>query len=74
MKVTIEYCVMWNYQPKAASLAEAINKRFNITPELIQSTGGAFEVAADGKVIFSKKATGRFPENSEIIAALELLV
>jgi selT/selW/selH-like putative selenoprotein len=32
---------------------------------------GRFEVFADDKKIYSKKATGRFPEYSEIKAALE---
>jgi selenoprotein W-related protein len=34
--------------------------------ELIPSSGGVFEVTLDGKLIFSKKETGRFPENEEI--------
>jgi selT/selW/selH-like putative selenoprotein len=29
--------------------------------------GGVFEVVLDGKLIFSKKALGRFPENAEIL-------
>jgi selT/selW/selH-like putative selenoprotein len=31
---------------------------------------GVFDVAVDGKVIFSKHATGRFPDNDEIIGPL----
>jgi selT/selW/selH-like putative selenoprotein len=38
--------------------------------ELIPSGGGVFEVVADGKLIHSKKATRRFPERGEIVAAL----
>jgi len=34
--------------------------------ELIKSGGGVFEIVRDGKLIFSKKAMGRFPEHSEI--------
>lgn len=34
---------------------------------------GAFEVLADGELVFSKLATGRFPERGEIVAALERL-
>jgi selenoprotein W-related protein len=37
---------------------------------LIPSGGGVFEVVADGELIHSKKATGRFPEPGEIVAAL----
>jgi selenoprotein W-related protein len=38
-----------------------------IEAKLIKGSGGQFEVALDGKLIFSKKALGRFPENSEIL-------
>ena len=33
---------------------------------LIPSTGGRFEVSIDGKQVFSKLQTGRFPEYQEI--------
>ena len=35
-------------------------------PRLIEGAGGVFEVTVDGKLIYSKKATGRFPEHDEI--------
>ena len=38
--------------------------------EMIASGGGVFEVVADGRLIHSKKRTGRFPEPGEIVAAL----
>ena len=38
---------------------------------LIQGSGGVFEVMQDGKLIFSKKQQGRFPQESEIIEALK---
>jgi selT/selW/selH-like putative selenoprotein len=37
---------------------------------LIPGYGGIFEVVADGELIFSKKASRRFPERGEIVAAL----
>ena len=39
--------------------------------ELIQSSGGAFEITVDGNKIFSKLDLGRFPEHTEIIAQLK---
>ena len=33
---------------------------------LIPSDGGRFEVSIDGKLVFSKLKTGRFPEYQEI--------
>jgi len=33
---------------------------------LVPSDGGRFEVTIDGKLVFSKLKTGRFPEYAEI--------
>jgi selT/selW/selH-like putative selenoprotein len=42
----------------------------NVEVSLIPSRGGVFEVVADGELIHSKKATRRFPDRGEIVAAL----
>jgi len=34
--------------------------------ELVESSGGAFEVFRDGRLLFSKKQLGRFPTDEEI--------
>jgi selenoprotein W-related protein len=36
--------------------------------ELVKGVAGVFEVTVDGKLVFSKKQLGRFPEDSEIDA------
>jgi len=38
--------------------------------ELIAGSGGIFEVVADGRLVFSKKQKGRFPEGGEIVRLL----
>lgn len=38
--------------------------------ELVKSSGGVFEISADGKLVFSKKATGRFPTDDEVRATV----
>jgi len=48
-------------------LAAEIKKARGIDATLVKGSGGQFEVALDGKLIFSKKALGRFPENGEIL-------
>jgi selT/selW/selH-like putative selenoprotein len=35
--------------------------------DLVKGSGGVFELALDGAPIYSKKATGRFPELSEVL-------
>jgi selenoprotein W-related protein len=34
---------------------------------LVPSKGGCFELKVDGKLIYSKLETGRFPDESEIV-------
>jgi selenoprotein W-related protein len=34
--------------------------------ELVEGSGGVFEVSVDGRLIHSKKESGRFPEYQEI--------
>ena len=36
--------------------------------ELIESSGGVFEITRDGQLLFSKKKLGRFPYDTEIDA------
>lgn len=58
---------------QAVGLAERLLGQFKTkiaSLEIIPSSGGVFEVWRDGEKIFSKKATGRFPEWEEIWEAL----
>jgi len=47
-------------------LAGGIEKEFGVKSKLIEGSGGIFDVKVNGKLIYSKRATGRFPENDEI--------
>ena len=38
--------------------------------QLIEGGGGIFDVVADGKLIYSKDDTGRFPEHNEVLEPL----
>jgi selenoprotein W-related protein len=51
-------------------LAAAIQRAHGIEPELIEGSGGVFDVTVDGKLIYSKFQTGRFPEDDEILQQL----
>ena len=37
---------------------------------LIKGAGGAFEITIDSKLVFSKKALGRFPNDAEVDSML----
>jgi len=68
--IIVEFCMQWNYAPKAASFAEELFNHFfrDIQKlELIPSSGGAFEVTVNGEKIYSKLETGVFPDTDEMI-------
>lgn len=52
-------------------MAAAIKESYAVEPELIPGGGGIFDVAADGKLVFSKHELGRFPEPDEVLKLLE---
>jgi selenoprotein W-related protein len=41
--------------------------------QLVQSSGGVFEVTVNGEVVFSKKASGRHAKPGEVLQAVERL-
>jgi selenoprotein W-related protein len=41
-----------------------------VNAKLVKGSGGIFDVVVDGKKVFSKYETGRFPEPGEIVRAL----
>jgi selT/selW/selH-like putative selenoprotein len=53
--------------PRASSLQAAIKKRFGFDAKLVGGHGGIFEVTLEGKVIYDKFKTFRFPEEQEVL-------
>lgn len=45
-----------------------IRKERGVEATLVRGSGGEFEVTVDGKLVFSKRAEGRFPEAEEVLA------
>jgi selT/selW/selH-like putative selenoprotein len=50
-----------------------LSRELGIDAEIVKGSKGVFDVAVDGKLIFSKYAAGRFPDEAEIVDALRLL-
>lgn len=48
-------------------MAELIKEEIGVEPDLIKGGGGIFDVVVDGKMIYSKHKSGRFPEPYEVI-------
>ena len=74
MKLSIEYCNAWNYLPRAARMATELLEKYGTDIQsltLIPSVGGVYEVEKDGKLIYSKKKTGEFPELKDVTSILD---
>lgn len=47
-------------------MRDLFQSRANAQVALVKSSGGVFEITVDGELTYSKKSTGRFPEDSEL--------
>jgi selenoprotein W-related protein len=67
--VVITYCTQCRWLMRAGWCAQELLVTFEdelggVT--LIPGTGGVFDVTVDGKLVWSRKAEGRFPELKEL--------
>jgi selT/selW/selH-like putative selenoprotein len=46
-----------------------LEQKYGAEVELVPGVGGVFEITVDGKLRFSKKQTGRFPSDDEVVEA-----
>jgi selenoprotein W-related protein len=68
-RIEIEYCTQCRWLLRAAWLAQELLTTFEeelggVT--LVPGTGGVFEVRHEEKLLWSRKAEGRFPEAKEL--------
>jgi len=52
-------------------LQAAIKNRYGITATLKEGVGGIFEVAINGKTVYSNQTTYRFPTDEEIFEKID---
>lgn len=48
-------------------MAAELKEAFQTSSTLIPGGGGIFEITVDGKVVYSKAETGRFPKPGEAV-------
>lgn len=68
-RVTIRYCTRCNWLLRAGWIAQELLQTFGEELgeiALIPGTGGIYEIAVDGRVIWERKADGGFPGPREI--------
>nr|MBF0222705.1 Rdx family protein [Desulfobulbaceae bacterium] len=51
-------------------MGDHLKKQLGAQVTLIAGSDGIFDVEVNGKVIFSKKKIGRFPESNEIVSLI----
>lgn len=68
-QVVVTYCPLANYTPVARRLAGSLQREFAgeaVEVELVPASGGVYEVSVNGRLVFSKRATYRLPDDDEI--------
>ena len=74
MEIKLEFCVVWNYTPRAVSTVEDILEKYGQEVEsidLIPTSGGKFEFYLNGELLYSKIETDRHTEDGEILGLIE---
>ena len=69
MIIHIEYCVKWNYGPefdRVSNEIKLVDNSIEVIGNLKPPRSGAFEIAVDNEIVFSKFNSRRFPDNKEI--------
>ncbi|MCA8938619.1 MAG: Rdx family protein [Planctomycetes bacterium] len=60
--------------PKASSLEAKILGKIDADVELIAGKGGIFDVHADGKLVYSKRAqNNEFPDEERLVGELQAM-
>ena len=52
-------------------MAAELREGLGVEAELVGGGGGIFDVTVDGKLVYSKHETGRFPDPGEVLAAIQ---
>lgn len=68
-KIEIHYCNMCRWLLRSAWMAQELLTTFDqeiAELSLRPGTGGVFEVRVNGKLVWSRKEAGRFPEITEL--------
>ena len=69
MKIHIEFCEKWNYQPDFDRVSKQIKQIMpsaQVEGNAKPPRNGAFEVTLDGKLVYSKFQTDNFPNTGDI--------
>jgi len=64
--------MQWSYEPRAFSLRDELSTAYSESEiEMIESSGGVYNVYVNNDQIFDKIASDRFPNDGEILTLVE---
>jgi len=72
VKVRVEYCGGWGYEPRYRELARVVTEEFpdaEVTGVVGRSS--SFEIEINGQLVFSKLETSGFPYEDDIMDAIQ---
>ena len=52
-------------------MAAELKQAFGAQVKLVEGSGGVFDVTVDGKRVYSKHETGRFPDEGEVVELIQ---
>ena len=55
----------------AVSLAEKLKTSLKLETDLIKGSNGIFDVELDGKLVYSKRETGEFPDEESLVQKIK---
>lgn len=73
MRITITYCAECAYADQAVGLTGKLLARYEDDIEelrIVPGHEGIFDVEIDGKMVFTRGSSGRFPDAEEIAKAI----
>ena len=54
-------------------MAAELKQAFGAQARLVEGSGGVFDVTVDGRLVYSKHNTGRFPDEGEVVELVQKL-
>ncbi|HUO05900.1 MAG TPA: SelT/SelW/SelH family protein [Candidatus Binataceae bacterium] len=66
MAIQILYCGICGHKPKMQTLAASLQAKFGEIASCKVGALGQFDVIINGRLVFSRAKTGRFPNDGEI--------
>lgn len=72
VKIRVEYCGAWGYQPRYLELARVVKGEFP-DADVSGTVGrqGSFEIVLNDQLVFSKLETGGFPQEDDVLNAIQ---